>query len=457
MEKIAFPAGFIWGAASSAYQCEGSPLADGASASNWHEFTRRRGVIRDGTTGDTACDNYHRYPEDIAEMQRMGLKAYRFSAGWGRIFPEAGQLNARGLDHYDRMVDQLAAARVEPWLTIFHLEEPLWLTRMGGFSSRAAVDHLVELGAALFARLGDRVHNWITVNEPTVYAYLGHATGEFPPGRKLDLRGAFACLHHLLLGHARLCDVFSRGGYTGMIGLAHHAAWVAPAHPENARDREAASLMDDLANRTVLDPLLLGTYPARVRAKLGIFIPPAQEHDMPELKRSGSYVGINYYGRNVYRWSRFLPFLHATEYEAPGSRRSAMWEIYAPGMRATLLRLKEEYGNPPCVVTENGIPFPDVPGRDPLADGERISYLQEHIAMVARAIAEGVDCRGYFHWSLTDNFEWNWGLSMRFGLLRTDYLTQERQWKKSAFWYRDLMHTNTLELPGPSAGLDLHL
>jgi beta-glucosidase len=457
MEKIAFPDGFLWGAASAAYQCEGSPLADGASVSNWHEFARRRGVIKDGTTGDIACDHYHRYPEDIEEMRKMGLKAYRFSVGWGRIFPEPGQLNARGLDHYDRMVDQLAAAGIEPWLTIFHLEEPLWLTRLGGFSSRGAVDHLVELGAALFARLGDRVHNWITVNEPTVYAYLGHVTGEFPPGRKLDLRGAFSCLHHLLLGHARLCDAFTRGGRAGMIGLAHHASWVAPAHPENPRDREAAALMDDLANRAVLDPLLLGTYPARIRAKLGMFIPPGQERDLGELKTPGSYVGINYYGRNLYRWSRFLPFLHATEYEAPGSRRSAMWEIYAPGIHATLLRLRDEYGNPPCLVTENGFPLPDAPGKDPLVDGERIAYLREHIAMVARAISDGVDCRGYFHWSLTDNFEWNWGLEMRFGLLRIDYHSQERQWKKSAFWYRDLMHTNTLELPGPSAGLDLRL
>jgi beta-glucosidase len=455
MEKLAFPPGFTWGAASAAYQCEGSPLADGAAPTNWHEFAHRRGAIRDGTTGDIACDHYHRYPEDIAEMQRMGLKAYRFSVGWGRIFPEPGRLNARGLDHYDRMVDRLAAAGIEPWLTIFHLEEPLWLSHMGGFSNRAAVDHLVELGGALFGRLGDRVHNWITVNEPTVYAYLGNVTGEFPPGRKLNLRGALSCLHHLLLGHARLVE--AHGGRAGMIGLAHHAAWVAPADPESSRDREAAALMDDLANRSVLDPVLLGTYPARVRERLGRFLPPEQEQDLPALRAPGTYVGINYYGRTVYRWSRFLPFLHASEYQAPGARRSAMWEIHAPGMRATLLRLKEDYGNPPCVVTENGFPLPDAAGKDPLEDGERISYLKGHVAEVARAMTAGADCRGYFHWSLTDNFEWNWGLSMRFGLLYTDYTTQARRWKKSASWYRDLVSTNTLELSGPAAGFDLRL
>ena len=180
MEKMVFPTGFLWGAASAAYQIEGSPLADGATPSNWHEFTRRRGAVKDGTNGDTACDHYNRYGEDILHMRELGLKAYRFSVGWARIFPEPGQVNARGLDYYERLVDALLAAGIDPWLTIFHLEEPAWLTRSGGFASRTAVDHLLELGAVLFARLGDRVHNWITVNEPTVYAFLGRVTGEFP-------------------------------------------------------------------------------------------------------------------------------------------------------------------------------------------------------------------------------------------------------------------------------------
>jgi beta-glucosidase len=453
MGKTVFPDGFTWGVASSAYQCEGSPLADGAAPSTWHGFTHRHGVIRDGTNGDVACDNYRRFAEDIEQVRLLGLHAYRFSVGWSRIFPGPGARNERGLDHYERLVDLLLAAGIEPWLTVFHLDEPAWL---GGFTDRSSVDHLVELGAALLDRLGDRVHNWITVNEPTVYAYLGWASGEFPPGRKLDLRGALASLHHLLLGHARLCRLFAESGRAARFGLAHHAPWVAPARPANTRDRRAAALMDDLANRTVLDPVLRGAWPTRVRETLHAFLPARLDDDLAEIGRSaGTYIGINYYSRNCYRWSRFLPYLHAVEEPTPGARRSAMWEIYPRGLYDTLMRLKQDYGNPPCIVTENGFPLPETPGKDPLDDTERVSYLRGHVAMLARAIADGADCRGYFHWSLTDNFEWNWGLSMRFGLVHVDYATQQRRWKKSASWFSGLAQANALERPGTDIELSL--
>ena len=180
MEKIAFPQGFTWGAASAAYQVEGSPLADGAAPTNWHEFTHRRGTIQDGSNGDVACDHYHRHADDITLMRDLGLKAYRFSVGWARVFPEPGRVNQKGLDFYERLVDELLAAGIQPWLTIFHLEEPVWLSRMGGFSRRTSVDHLVRLGTTLFERLGDRVRNWITINEPTIYSFQGRAAGEFP-------------------------------------------------------------------------------------------------------------------------------------------------------------------------------------------------------------------------------------------------------------------------------------
>jgi beta-glucosidase len=444
METIGFPKGFLWGAASSAYQIEGSPLADGAGPTNWHEFAHRRGTIKDGTNGDLACDHYHRYEEDVRHLRDLGVHAYRFSVGWGRIFPRPRELNQAGIDFYNRLVDCVLAAGIDPWLTIFHLEEPLWLSRMGGFTNRAAVDSLVELGAALFKALGDRVRNWITINEPTVYAYLGYGTGEFPPGRTLALRGMLHASHHLLLGHARLVDAWAATGRPGMIGLAHHAVWVSPADENRARDVEAASFMDDAANRSVLDPLLRGSYPERMLTRLHRFLPRTLERDLPEMKKPGTYVGINYYARNLYQWARFVPFLHAREHVTPDSPRSAMWEIYPQGLHATLLRLKEQYGNPPCVVTENGFPLVESPGRNPLQDDERIAYLADHVTMVGRALAAGVDCRGFFHWSLMDNFEWNWGLSMRFGLVRIDFTTQAREWKKSAFWYRDLIRANGL-------------
>jgi len=450
MERISFPEGFIWGAASAAYQVEGSPLADGAGPTTWHEFSHRRGRIRDATTGDVACDHYHRVEEDVQIMRRLGLMAYRFSPGWARIFPEPGSLNQSGLDFYDRLVDALLDAGIKPWLTIFHMEEPLWLARMGGFVRRQSVDHLVDLGTALFKRLGDRVRNWITINEPTIHAVCGYFLGEFPPGRRFALKSLFHCLHHLLLAHARLCDAWAAVSGEGNIGLAHHSVWVSPADPCRDRDVRAATFMDDVANRTVLDTILRGSYPERVVSRLRLFFPRSIERDLQTMKRSGTFVGINYYTRNVYRWSALVPFSHAVESIAPGSTRSAMWEEFPQGIANSLMRLKDEYGNPPSIITENGFPLPDSPGRDPLDDPERIAYLSDHLAMVAKAIASGADCRGYFHWSLMDNFEWNKGLSMRFGLLRTDFDSQERSWKKSAFWYRDVIGRNWMEAPGIS-------
>ncbi len=446
MERIVFPAGFLWGAASSAYQVEGSPLADGAAATNWHEFVHRRGTVKDGTTGDVACDHYRRFATDIRLMRELGLRAYRFSVGWGRVYPEPGRVNGKGIDFYERLVDSLLAAGIEPWVTIFHLEEPAWLARMGGFSHRAAVDHLVRLGTTLFDRLGDRVRNWITINEPTIYSFLGRGTGEFPPGRKGDLFGMARSVHFLLLAHSRLCDAWSAGGRTGMIGLAHHSIVIAPADAARERDRRAAERMDALANRWVLDAILRGSYPRELVRSLGLFLPRGTDRDLAEMGKPGTYVGINYYARNHYRAS-LTPFLRAREVVLPGAEMSAMWEIYPPGIYASLVRLKEEYGNPPCVITENGFPLVEQPGRDPLDDQPRIDYLSAHVAMVGRAIARGCDCRGYFCWSLTDNFEWHHGLRMRFGLLRTDFTTQERAWKKSAGWYRDLVRANQLEAP----------
>ncbi len=444
MDKVAFPPSFLWGVATAAYQVEGSPLVDGASPTNWHEFSHRRRTIRDGTNGDTACDAFHRFREDIGHMVRLGIRAYRFSVGWARVMPEPETVNEKGIDFYQRLVDALLEAGIEPWVTIFHLEEPLWLSRQGGFVRRAGVDHLVSLGRLLFQRLGDRVRNWITVNEPTVYAYGGYVTGDTPPGRRLAFRSAFACAHHLLLGHARLCRAWEEVGRPGMIGLAHHAIWVEPARPTDARDGEAAGLMDDIANRSVLDPLCRGTFPRRALSRLGRWLPGTLEKDLAEMRRPGTYVGINYYARNLYRWSRLMPVVHASEYRRAGSRYSAMWEIYPEGLYRTLMRLKTEYGNPATVVTENGFPLPETAGRDPLDDPERIQYITEHLSALGQAMADGVDCRGYFYWSLLDNFEWNLGLSMRFGLLRTDFRSLERTWRKSASFYRDVIRANGL-------------
>jgi beta-glucosidase len=444
--KYTFDEKFLWGAATSAYQIEGSPLADGATPSTWHEFTHRRGTIQDGTNGDTACDHYRRFEEDIGHMRDLGLRAYRFSTAWTRIFPEPGKVSPRGLDFYDRLVDSLLRSGIAPLLTIFHLEEPTWLARLGGFTKRPSVDHLLALGVALMRRLGDRVKLWCTVNEPTLYSYQGYATGEYPPAHRFDLRGMMRCAHHLILAHIRLseaCDAFVQ---RGMIGLAHYYVDVAPADPARARDLGAASFMDDMANGVVLSALFRGRYPESVVRRMGRFLPRKWEDDLRVRPNKGKYMGINYYRRNRYRYSLFTPILHAAERFDPKSPHTAMGdEIYPPGIFRALMRLKNDFGNPPSLITENGPPLPDVPGRDPLSDVERVSYMEDHIAQIGRALQEGADCRGYFLWSLLDNFEWSKGFSMRCGMIRTDFATQERVWKKSAFWYKDLIRRGWLE------------
>lgn len=443
--RIVFPRGFLWGAATASYQIEGSPLADGATPSIWHEFSHRRGKIRDGTNGDVACDHYRRYAHDIELMKDLGLNAYRFSVSWPRIFPEPGRLNQKGLDFYSRVVDCLLAAGIEPWLTVFHWDEPVWLERLGGFLERQSIDHLVEYGDRLFRSLGDRVKNWISVNEPSIFASLGYILGYFPPGRKNDLSGMFHCAHHLLLAHARLRTAMKSSVTDGRMGMALAQIWISAKDPGNARDSEAADFMDQALNRFFIDPLYRGVYPARVLSKMVRHLPRGFEKDLPDLKGSMDFAGINYYQRAVYRWSPFQPYTRAREHIDPAARRSAMWEIYPSGIYRLLLRLRDEYANPVCYITENGFPLPLTDGRDPLDDPERVAYLRDHISLVGKAIEGGVDCRGYFHWTLMDNFEWAFGHVMRFGLLHTDFATQERRFRKSAFWYKELASNNWLD------------
>jgi beta-glucosidase len=444
--RIVFPRGFLWGTATASYQIEGSPLADGAAPSIWHEFSHIPGRIRDGTNGDVACDHYHRYPRDVALMKDLGLSAYRFSVAWPRIFPEPNSMNQKGLDFYSRLVDCLLASGIEPWLTVFHWDEPTWLERLGGFLNRQAIDHLVEYGACLFRNLGDRVKNWISVNEPSIFSSLGYILGYFPPGRKNDLNGMFRSAHHLLLGHARLHAAMKDLVPDARMGMALAQIWISPRSPASTKDVAAADFMDQALNRFFLDPFFLGTYPQRVLSKVARHLPRGFDNDLPVMKGSLDFGGINYYQRSVYRWALLQPYTHAKEYVDPGAPRSAMWEIYPPGIYGLLMRLRDEYGNPPCYITENGFPLPQTDGRDPCDDPERVAYLRDHIALVGKAIEDGVDCRGYFHWTLMDNFEWAFGHKMRFGLFHTDFGTQERSQRKSAFWYRELARNNWLDV-----------
>ncbi|HET6488064.1 MAG TPA: GH1 family beta-glucosidase [Spirochaetia bacterium] len=448
MSPVTFPKGFLWGASTAAYQIEGYPLADGASPSIWHEFVQRTGAIRDGTTGDIACDHYHRYAEDVGAMSALGLNAYRFSIAWPRILPEPGRVNPKGLDFYSRLVDCLLEAGITPYATLFHWDVPTWLEEEGGLVERTSVDHLVRYAETVVKSLGDRVRHWITINEPTIFALFGYITGEYPPGRTRDLRAAFRAIHFLLLAHARQVRVLRALAPGAEVGLAHHFVWIDPRDPRRRRDVRAATEMDDFANHAVLESLVRGTYPPTITSRVGRFLPKGFERDLQEMGIPGDFIGMNYYTRQQYRHALLMPYLHAREYTDPSAPRSAMWEIHPDGMYRWLVRLRDRYGNPRCIVTESGFPLPDVQGRDPLDDPERISYLTDHIARIGKAIQEGARCEGYFHWSLLDNFEWSYGTIMRFGLLRTDFDTQKRSWKRSAYWYRDLVRANALPADG---------
>ncbi len=431
------PEDFLWGAATSSYQIEGHPLADGAAPSNWHRFAHRRGRIRGNDNGDLACDHYRRWMEDVGHMAELGLGAYRFSVAWPRVVPEPGRVNARGLDFYDRLVDALLEKGTGPFATLFHWDLPAWLEDRGGFTRRGAVEHLEFYGQALFRALGDRVRHWITINEPVSVAACGYLYGTHAPGLRGRVRQCLAVNHHLLLGHARLVRLFRQSGGAGEIGISEHQIWLRPLDPADPRDLAASGRMDAFANRLYIDPLFFGRYPPEVLRRAGRRLPRGFERDLAEMREPGDFLGLNYYAGQSTRHAPLVPILGAREAPTPGARRSVMWEIAPEGLYQLLLRLKREYGNPPVYLTENGYPELEQPGTDPLDDGERIEYLESHIAQALKARSEGVDLRGYFVWSLLDNFEWELGYGMRFGLIRVDFATQERSWRKSAHWYRE--------------------
>jgi beta-glucosidase len=428
---------FLWGAATASYQIEGFPLADGAGASIWHEFSHRRGKIRNSDTGDVACDHYHRFAEDIEQMQRLGLSAYRFSVAWPRVYPEPGRVNPQGLDFYSRLVDALLARGITPLCTLFHWDTPLWLQRRGGFARRESLEALCAYGRTLFDALGDRVRHWVTINEPIVYAAYGHLLGRHAPGQRLRVRRMFAVAHHLLLGHARLVRMLRQLGRGGSIGIVQYQSWNHPLDPEDPRDVRAAQMADQLVNRFYMDPLLLGGYPPEALRFLACFLPRGYERDLEEMLEPGDFVGLNYYESHSCRHSFWVPFAHVRTVPTPGVPRNVLgWEIDPEGLYRLLRRLREDYGNPRVYVTENGLPLREEPGVDPLEDEARVAYLEEHIRAVQRARREGARVEGYFVWSLMDNFEWAEGYAARFGLLRVDYDTLARSWRRSAHWYR---------------------
>jgi beta-glucosidase len=443
-----FPSDFLWGAATSAYQIEGAIDEDGRGASIWDTFCATPGKVQNGDSGAVACDSYHRYGPDIERMQELGLGAYRFSIAWPRILPEGrGRINGAGLDFYDRLVDDLLAAGIRPFVSLYHWDLPQALENAGGWPERATAEAFGDYVRIVAERLGDRVRDWLTQNEPYCISWLGYALGLHAPGRT-DAAAAVAAAHHVLLSHGLAVEALRRESPEAQVGIVLDSWPVYPAS-DDPRDAAAAAEADGLRNRLFFDPVLRGSYPEDVLERLGDALPPVRDGDLATISVPIDFVGLNNYSRTI---------VTADDDGRPHSVTNGRpttemgWEIYPDGIHDVLVRLHRDYGVPSLYVTENGAAFPDVPRHDGrIEDRDRIDYLTQYLGAVARAIAEGVPIRGYFVWSLLDNFEWSYGYSKRFGLLYVDYPTLARIPKSSFYWYRDLIGAGRLPEPELSA------
>jgi len=455
-ESLTFPHNFLWGAATSAYQIEGAWNEDGKGESIWDRFSHTPGTIKDDSTGDVACDHYHRWPEDIALMKEMGLKAYRFSVSWPRILPDGrGKVNQAGLDFYSRVVDGLLQAGIEPFMTLYHWDLPQVLQEEGGWAMRSTAEAFVEYADVLSRHLGDRVKHWITHNEPFSVAFLGYQIGEHAPGQK-DFPTSLQVIHHLLLSHGWAVPVLRSNSPGAEVGITLILIPIELASSSDANSK-LGRILDGQFNRWYLDPLYGRHYPAdQVADHIAAGHLPLegptfiQTGDLDSIATPTDFLGVNYYTTIVLRDDVVpegenhppvspVPEVECTEMGLP---------VNPDGLYRLLNRLHFNYQPGKLFVTENGASYSDGPGKDGrIQDQRRLNYLQEHFAAAHRAIECGVPLAGYFVWSLTDNFEWSKGYTQRYGIVWVDYKTQQRIPKDSALWYKQVIAENALVTP----------
>ena len=445
---MAFPADFLWGAATASYQIEGAAYQDGRGMSIWDQFAATPGKVYQGDNGDIAADHYRRMPEDVALMATLGLNAYRFSIAWPRILPQGtGTINNRGLDFYDRLVDALLARGITPLVTLYHWDLPLALHEKGGWLNRDTAFAFSDYAEIVARRLGDRVDWWTTLNEPWCSAYLGYGTGVHAPGIR-DMQSAYVAAHHLLLAHGlALPRLRSHTRQEAQLGITLN---LTPVYAANDRPETllAVDLADKMSNRWFLDPIFRGTYPEGLFTDAGVDAPPIQGSDLAIISARIDLLGINNYSRSLVRApidGNGVGNSTGTRYEqvaaGAGSSYTEMgWEVYPQALRDVLVRVHRDYTPRAIAVTENGAAFADRwDGSDHVRDLQRVHYVREHIRTLGQALAQGVPLRGYFVWSLLDNFEWAEGYSKRFGIVYVDYPTQRRIVKDSGRWYADFI------------------
>jgi beta-glucosidase len=441
--QLRFPAGFLWGAATSAYQIEGSPLADGAGPSNWHRFAHTPGLTRNGDTGDVACDHYRRFRDDVALMRELGLTAYRFSISWSRVLPlGTGSVNAAGLAFYERLVDTLLENGIAPMATLYHWDLPAALDDRGGWLNPDIAHWFADYARVLFRALDDRVTMWVTLNEPWVVTDGGYLHGTLAPGHRNRYEAPIAS-HHLLRAHGAAVQAYRTEG-RHRIGLVVNLEPKYPAS-ESAEDAAATRRADAYMNRQYLDPVFLGRYPDEMQEIFGDAWPAWPQHDFDLVRAKLDFLGINYYTRNVTRADGAAWPVRATGVRQDRAVYTETgWEVFPQGLTDTLTWVRSRYGDLPLYITENGAAFPDpASSAVPLPeDTQRVDYLRSHLRAVHTAIQGGCDVRGYFCWSLLDNLEWSLGFSKRFGIVHVDFATLQRTPKASARLYASVIASN---------------
>jgi len=467
MTQLAFPANFLWGSATAAFQIEGATHSDGRGDSIWDAYCRVPGAIANGDDGTQACDHYHRMPEDVALMESLGLKSYRFSVSWARVCPDGTRVNPQGLDFYSRLVDELLTRNILPWVTLYHWDLPAAIGDRGGWVNRDTAHRFADYAQLVHGALGDRIEVWTTLNEPWCSSFLSYAAGEHAPGHT-DPHEAVRAAHHLLLGHGSATQMLRELAPEARLGITVNQTVADPVDASNPTDVDAARRIDGLFNRFFLDPIFRGRYPDDVMRDLEGYGLEECVHDgdLDIIATPIDLLGVNYYNGQAVTG---VPGRAASPAVGPGGRAVASphvgsewvesasrglprtdmgWEIQPEGLTRLLCRLHRDYTGPlgiPLYVTENGAAFVDEPDESGYVnDRERIAYLRDHVVATHRAVELGADVRGYFVWSFLDNFEWAWGYLKRFGIIRVDYTTQTRTPKASAEWYAGVVRTNSV-------------
>ena len=451
LKKETFPKNFMWGTATSSYQIEGAPDSDGKGPSVWDKFSHTKGNIKNGDTGDIACDHYHLWSKDIELLNKLGVNSYRFSISWPRIFPtgEENAPNQKGLDFYSRIVDTLLEYDIIPFVTLNHWDIPQGLEDKGGWTNRMMTEAFVKYCHYVSKHLGDRVKYWITHNEPWCVSHIGYIAGYKPPGIKNNWPKSLSAAHHLLLSHGMALPEIKINSRNAEAGITLNLNTSIPASPSKY-DKEASWFFDNMFNRLFLEPLYKGKYPlalfeelkkrnAIADSDLGFI----KENDLDLIATKTDFLGVNYYSRGVIRNEEIDESKNMPRNVKMGPITDFGWEVYPAGIYDLLIQLKNKYNVEDIYITENGCSYSDGPNADKKIDDQRrIDYHGSHLEELKLAIRDGVNCKGYFAWSLMDNFEWAQGYSQRFGLIWVDFDSLERIPKESYFWYKNYIAEN---------------